>query len=137
MSYQLIEEHTHSLYFYNQKLDIVMVEFKPDSVISIEEANEIIETLERLFKVHTEFWGITKFGESSTVDAEARDFFSKASFTIEKTRAMAVISNSLAHRLIFNIYLKFNSPKIQHKAFSSIEKAEAWFNRLKVYKNGA
>ncbi len=114
-----------------------MVEFKQDSIIDLEPAKDIINTLEKLFRDKHEVWGITKFGSLSTVTTEGREYFAQADFTIEKTKAMAVILSSLSQRLIFNVYVKMNKPVVEHKAFSTIKAAEKWFDRLSQVRNGA
>ena len=40
--------------------------------------------------------------------------------------AVAVISDSIMHKSLLNLYFKFNKPKIPTKVFDKVDKGRAW-----------
>lgn len=60
--------------------------------------------------------------KSGTISFEAREEFAKS----KKRKAVAIVTNSLANKLIGNFFINFHKPKSSSRIFSSEEEATKW-----------
>ena len=60
-----------------------------------------------------------------SMDKSARDFLSSED-GISGLKAAAIIENSLFSKMLINFFLKLTNPKLQVKAFGSLEEALNW-----------
>ncbi len=70
--------------------------------------------------------------EFSSLTKEGREYMATISIS-DKTIAIAIVSTSLAHKIVANFYLSINKPLVQTKLFSTREKALEWLTLQ--YKN--
>lgn len=120
------EESKFCNYYKHPELKIIMVEYKQDALIDLNEAKEIIKIVKSASLGMEKIFGITALSKGASADAEARAYFANDKFSQEDTAAMALIIKQLAQRLLFRLYLKFNKPKSPIKAFNQIDEAVSW-----------
>ncbi len=107
--------------------DIVVVKYKPDAEVGLEEMRAIHEAERKLTsdKKHLALLDARGF---VNVSDEARKFGASAEPTKYRTAA-ALLVDSLAVRILGNFYLNFNKPKVRTKMFSDEKKAIDWLVR--------
>ncbi len=118
------------MYFKHIEKNIAMVRFKEDEVINLERSKEIVSKMETIMDISKNCYSIVDARMGSVVSERARTYFAKADEFKEYKKGIAVIISELPQRLIFNFYIRFNKPFIQHKSFNSIDKALGWFSKL-------
>lgn len=127
--FELKEDLLFALIYKHKSKNILLVEYYEDTVIGKTESLAIIESVKKQHDPTRVLYGITYATIGSTVNEEGRKCFASDSFSQEKTKAMAVVYNQLAQRLLFSIYIKFNRPKTPLKSFKNITNALIWLNK--------
>lgn len=120
-----------SIYIHHE-FNIVLITYAKGAIIREAEAKLISQTCQLIVDLNKPVFAIISPEANSVVEADARNFFGNDPFNQNQVKATAVILKSLAHRITYNIYLKFNKPASILKAFKSDEKALSW-----LLENGA
>lgn len=113
----------------HQSKNIVLVDFLPYAEVTQEDAEEIEGIVLRLLDLETKAFGITKLSEGTNLSTEARDYFSRCKLTSTHTTALAAVLQNLAHKMVYNFYLKFHKPNIPMKGFSTVKEATSWLSQ--------
>lgn len=66
--------------------------------------------------------------ELTSISKEAKELVASDSF-VQKTIAHAIVVTSLAQRMVANIYMRVNRPKMRTRAFKTREEAIAWLQK--------
>lgn len=133
-TYSVFESHTDAIShmdFWDN--GIICIKLKPHVNIELEDIKE-----QRLF-LYGRYNGINKHlilvetNIHSTISKEAREFAAKPE-THPVTKAVAVLVNSLANRIIINFIIKFSRKQTtKMKMFDSKQKAIDWLLSFKQY----
>lgn len=108
---------------------VIRVEFFDKQSIGEEESREINNAIGRLSDGKPA--RIMMVPQPNTVfDHGAREF-SASDEGLQYTIGDAMITTSLAHKILVSFYLKFNKPKKPSKAFDNEEDAMTWLLSLK------
>jgi len=119
-------------------IEEAVISLKSDGIIYVYINSNVEINLELQMRMYGLYHQITggkltpflfKAGEAVSVTKEARDNALK----IEETspcKAMGVIANNIAYRLIANFYLKVNKPKRPYRIFSNEQEAVEWLKTL-------
>ena len=137
-----IENSTHSVI--DSHIDrISCIEFWDNAIICIKLKEGIHIELEdvkaqrRFFSTkyngYTKHFILVETAPNGTISKEAREFSAKPEIN-STTKATAIISNSLADRIIINFIVKFtkNQP-VKMKMFDNKQKAMNWLLSFKQY----
>jgi hypothetical protein len=97
-------------------------------IIGIEEVKEIQRAKRELIgdQKHKVIFITPKFGSMTT---EARNYSATEDVTMNSL-GKAIVLNGLAIRIIANLFIKFNSPKVEHRAFENEKEAMDWLRTL-------
>lgn len=127
-----IKSNTMTTEFYTISLNdygIIEVKWNPDleevDIIHLKHLRNSIETLSKgkkmLIYLDTyNFMAITPEARKYTTTEEASEY----------SLANAVLIDSLPKKLIFNFYLKINTPLVETKGFNSKEEAMKWLTQF-------
>jgi hypothetical protein len=97
---------------------------KPGVLIEAADAWEL-KRQNLLLAEQKEYCVIVVSGHLSSVSKEAREVVASREFVV-KTKAKALIVDSLGHRIVGNFYLSVNKPYIKTKIFSDRSEALKW-----------
>jgi hypothetical protein len=97
---------------------------KPGVLIEAADAWEL-KRQNLLLAEQKEYCVIVVSGHLSSVSKEAREVVASREFVV-KTKAKALIVDSLGHRIVGNFYLIVNKPYIKTKIFSDRSEALKW-----------
>ena len=75
-------------------------------------------------KIHC---NLVDISEMTFISKKAREVF--ASQEKKTIKAVAIVSNSMLHKSLLNLYFKFSNPSIPTKVFGDKEKAKDWLNK--------
>lgn len=107
-----------------------MVVFHPFQLIDLYTAKRIEQRVFQVVDKQKPIYGITVPTEGSSVDRDGRSYFANCELSQKYTQAMAVMVESLPHRMLFNFYTQFNRPPAKHRAFKELENAVDWLEKL-------
>lgn len=108
--------------------DIYFYRIRDGAEISLEEAKEMVEIGSELTK-DIRVGALVDARAHFTDTNEARQYFAE---NTQKNQfaAVAVITSSLAQRLIINFYINFNRPNVPTKMFGDEEEAMKWLRKI-------
>lgn len=134
LSKKVLEFIDHEKVIVSKRSDsIIHVTFKPNTEITVEFQNELVEMYNQLTGGKKSLF-IFEGGEFVSVTKEARE----NAITIEDntpTRASAIVVRNLAQKIVADFYYKINKPKQPFKVFWSFEKGILWLQSLKIQDN--
>ncbi|MEQ8909733.1 MAG: hypothetical protein RIC95_11105 [Vicingaceae bacterium] len=110
----------------HEEKNIVMVDFLPYVEVNQAESVEVEKKVLSLLDLERKCFGITKLSEGTNMTTEARNYFAQCDLTRKHTIALAAVLQNLAHRMMYNFYLKFHKPNIPMKGFSKVNEATEW-----------
>jgi hypothetical protein len=128
--FNLEKDLLYAIIFKHKEKNIIMAKYTEGAVIDETEAREIINSVQSYSTKGKYAYGITEVSKGAFVTESARVFFANDKFGQEETKAMAVIYNQLAQRLLITLYLKFNKPKTPLKTFKNRKKALDWLIKM-------
>ncbi len=110
---------------YNNSDSILLMHMHKKSNIDIEAARKITDIANAMTgdKVHV---NLVDIREMTFMSSEARKHFAIQNKSTVK--AVAVIMNSVLHRPLVNLYLKFSRPSLPTRMFDNEEKAIEWLH---------
>jgi hypothetical protein len=100
---------------------------KPGVLIEVADAWEL-KRQNLLLSDQREYCVLVVSGHLSSVSKEAREVVASAEF-VGKTKAKALMVDSLGHRIVGNFYLSVNKPAIKTKIFSDRAEALKWLRK--------
>lgn len=104
--------------------NIIHVHVKQNADIDVNEIKEVRETNEALAEGKP-YVVLFEIGNYALVSKEAREFGAKQELG-ELRKAMAIIVNSLSHRILANFFINVNKPPTPTKVFNDKAKALEW-----------
>jgi len=125
-SFSFVAESEYAVYFKHTEKNIAMVKFKEDKIINLERAKKIVEQMESIMDTRTNCYSVVEAKIGSGISNRARAYFAAVDQFKTYKKGIAVVIKELPQRIIFNFYIKFNKPYVQHKSFDSIDKALSW-----------
>jgi len=105
---------------------ILLVKFKDGVEVDIEELKRLVNVSLELVAGTPFYLLIDARNILSSIDHEARDYFSKHKEYNDLNIAQAIVVNNTPIRLLANFYLRFYKHQNPVKIFNSIENAESW-----------
>ncbi len=109
---------------------IVLLEFKPDVVIELEDAVEVNTIIYNLVEGKPFLSLVNVSNRYGSISTEARDHFAKDPKTQNIRLAEAFIVTNLPMRILANFYKQFHKPNNPIKFFSNKKEAIDWLNSL-------
>ena len=110
----------------------VILEFKDNVNIEVEDAKEIDQLIVDELINNNHFVALIDARDvTSTITAEAREFFANDELVLEIRKAQAIVVNNLHTKLLANFYMKFHKPKNPIKIFSDYDTAEKWIREIR------
>jgi hypothetical protein len=109
---------------------IVKLEFKPDVLIELVDANEINTTIYNLVDGKPFYSLIDVSYRYGSITNEARDFFAKDPRTLKIRQAEAFIITNLPMRILAKGYVVFNKTNNPVKFFKNESDALDWLHQL-------
>ncbi len=106
---------------------------KPGVLIEAADAWEL-KRQNLLLAEQKEYCVLVVSGHLSSVSKEAREVVASREFVV-KTKAKALIVDSLGHRIVGNFYLSVNKPYIKTKIFSDRSEALKWLRTQLIEKS--
>lgn len=105
--------------------EIVLVEFKPNVIINLDQAKEMFQTRINLNSSAPKQLLLADFTNPPRPNIEARNF-GKSEEAVSRTKAMAILSNNFAGIILGKFFLGLNKTGFPTKLFSNKEKAIKW-----------
>ncbi|MCA6363975.1 MAG: STAS/SEC14 domain-containing protein [Bacteroidetes bacterium] len=96
-----------------------------NALIEVEDAIQLTELARQTYKPEQPFLLILDARQITGMSNEARNYGVNNSFS-SMLKAMAIVVDSPATRILANFYMKFNRPRIPTRIFSDTETARAW-----------
>ncbi|MEX2379662.1 MAG: hypothetical protein WD530_02900 [Vicingaceae bacterium] len=118
-------DESFSIYKHINK-NLAMVVFHPFQTIDLFAAKRIEQHVFLIVDKQKPIYGITLPSEGSSADRDCRSYFANCELSQKYTKAMAVIIQSMPHRMLFNFYTQFNRPPAKHRAFEELDNAVEW-----------
>lgn len=104
---------------------IMRVEFKKDTEITARDIEQNHAAYNGLVGDHK--YPFVYYAEDGSVNyTEDARLYSKTHEGDFPKLCIAVVVQTLAHKLVANFYIRFNRPRIDLKIFDKLEDAEAW-----------
>lgn len=104
---------------------IVRVEFKKDMEITAKDIQQNHAAYNELVSGH--LYPFIYYAEDGSVNyTEDARLYSKNNEGNFPKLCIAVVVETLAHKLVANFYIRFNRPRIELKIFDKLGDAEAW-----------
>lgn len=129
-NYTLKHNDEHFTIYKHSEKNLAMVVFHPFKTIDLYTAKRIEQQVFQVLDKQKPIYGITMPSEGSSVDRDGRSYFANCELSQKYTKAMAVIIQSLPHRMLFNFYTQFNRPPAKHRAFEELDTAVEWLEKL-------
>lgn len=110
--------------------NIVEIKYKSQSVISENDAIEIVDLIAKNFPDESEAFGLLNdISEMKEMTRQARDFFAKSA---RINTYNALIINKFLHSVLVKMYNLFSKPINETQVFENREKAIEWlYEKLK------
>ncbi|MCA6435584.1 MAG: hypothetical protein IM600_10915 [Bacteroidetes bacterium] len=109
--------------------DMVVIQTKNNSTIDVMDIKEMLSLID-LFNLESKSKLLSIAGAFSELTSEAQKFMRTEEANVNRHIAEAIVVNSLAQRIIGNMYLKIASQNRPSKLFTVATKAIEW---LKAY----
>lgn len=113
--------------------EIYRLNIHEDVDVELQDAVELVEIGTELTK-NLHVGALVDASRNFSITNEARKYFAEKTAS-QQFRAVAIITNSLAQRLIVNFYININRPNVPTKMFSNETDALEWLNKRLVGKN--
>lgn len=113
---------------------IVFFKLKDEIEITYEMSVANYIVLKENYVPHKKFYVLVESGRDTTISKEAREFSSKPE-TNAFTKAVAVVTQSMAQRMVINVIITFIRKQTKMKAFSDRDDAINWLQKYK-HSNG-
>lgn len=115
---------------FQKKNDILYVEYKPASEITLEAA-QLVVTDRLKFTNFIPQYVLANISNIKSSSKEAREYLSQSDGGLKGIIAGAFVSNKVYSYFILNLFLKITNPNVPAKFFSNTEEAEKWLLKLK------
>ena len=106
--------------------EIVLISTKENSIVDIKDIQEM-KKINLKLTAGKNYGVITNPGKYASITEKGRKYISTEGIERNKI-ASAFVINSLAQRLLFNFFIKFNRPNIPSKSFSNLINAREWMH---------
>ena len=131
-TYSVIESHLDRIScieFWD--IDIVCIKLKEDVHIELEDIKEQRYFLSNKYDGYNKHLILVETNTNGSISKEAREFSAKPEIN-STTKATAIISNSLADRILINFIVKFTKNySVKMKIFDNKQKAIEWLLTFK------
>ena len=101
-----------------------------NALIELDDAVQLVELARQTYNPNQPFLLILDGRQIAGMSNEARNYGVSHGFS-SMLKAMAIVVDSPATRILANFYMKFNRPKLPTRVFSDAESAKAWLFTLK------
>lgn len=113
--------------------DVVIYNYQPKVHLTFEMILEVFHKTNELINYQPCFMcGL--IGSGITIEKEVREKGTTPEM-LRYTKATAIVQNSLAHRILANFIIRVQRPPVITKAFTSLEDALNWFDKLRDLEN--
>ncbi|MCU0436212.1 MAG: hypothetical protein MUC87_22335 [Bacteroidia bacterium] len=101
-----------------------------NALIELQDVEQLAELARQTYDPNQPFLAILDARHIAGMSNEARNYGVNNSFST-MIKAMAIVVDSPATRILANFYMKFNRPRVPTKVFSDPENAKAWLLSIK------
>jgi hypothetical protein len=113
--------------------DVVIYNYQPKVHLTFAMILEVFHKTNELINYQPCFMcGV--IGSGITIEKEVRERGTTPEM-LRYTKATAIVQNSLAHRILANFIIRVQRPPVITKAFTSLEDALNWFDKLRDLEN--
>ena len=103
---------------------------KKNDTLDVVSAEEVVEAVHLLCSGMPHPIMVDSRGASGLVTPKAREFFKSSPKMIEAKKAEAFIVNTLANKVLVNLYLKMAKPTVSTRIFANEEDAVEWLKKF-------
>lgn len=131
LNYKVIKQYSHEdcdIEFWDN--GIVYFKLKNDVEVTYPMSVANYKVLKDNYQPHKKFYILVESGKDTTITKEAREFSSRPE-TNAFTKAVAVVTQSMAQRMVINVIISFIRKQTKMKAFSNREEALKWLEEYK------
>jgi hypothetical protein len=127
------KEYEYSSYWTEDDNAILFLEYKPNLIIDLDAAKEIVRT--RLeYTQGKSTYILIDFTNVKSVSKGARDYMNDTKGGLTGILGGAFLSNNMVGNLFINLYLNINKPSVPAKFFTNKNDALYWLNKIKTEK---
>lgn len=122
---------TRVAYLSKYSEDTILLKFKNDVMVTVEDAKEIDAAALKAFPGDY-YYIIDVLSLTSNMSPSGLAYFSKQSQISKKTLAAAIVLNNLPIRITASAFVTFYKPVFMTKIFKDYESAEKWIDNLNL-----
>lgn len=112
-------------FYLNDVKDTLIVKYRASTEITLEVAKEAL-TVIKPFKEAGSVYAIIDFSAPFlSMTNEAKQYF-RAHVSIHNTYLVGIIVRDTAHKVLANMYARFDKPIIPTRVFTSVKEANSW-----------
>lgn len=124
-------ETDFATFYWNDEKDTLLVRYRASTEITLEVAKQAL-TVIKPFKDAGSVYAIIDFSAPFlSMTNEAKQYF-KANVSIHNTYLVGIIVRDKAHKILANMYARFDKPIIPTRVFISIKEAYNWISENKI-----